>query len=260
MRADAAFSRRTTLSVKTLRQDQPPERQLDLGGPAPLLDGEATYLLPPRLTAEGTLRRMLEAALIRFGERGYHAVPVRDIARGAGVRASSMYEHRASKEELLVDLMMAGHEEHRDWLATARRESGDDPRDQMRAIVHAHVRFHATYPLLARVCNRELGSLSPARLDAVLRVRNAAVDLIRDAIERGVGQGVFRVPDVYLAAAAIGAIGIRVAEWYTPESGFGVEEVADSYALFALRLLGDGEHRSSGASDEDPVAGGRIQG
>ena len=184
---------------------------------------------------------MLVAALTRFGERGYHAVPVRDIARGAGVRASSMYEHRASKEDLLVDLMMAGHEEHRDWLAAALAGAGDDPRRQVSDIVHAHVRFHATYPLLARVCNRELGNLSPARLEQVMQVRNAAVRIIGDAIERGVRQRVFRVPDQYLASAAIGAMGIRVAEWYAPEAGFSVDEVADDYALFALRLLGDGD-------------------
>ena len=219
------------------------KRRLDLGGPAPVLP-DGTSLLPPRLTAEGTLRRMLEAALVRFGERGYHAVPVRDIARGAGVRASSMYEHRSSKEDLLVDLMMAGHEEHRDWLRAAHDGAGPDPRDQVSAIVHAHVRFHATYPLLARVCNRELGSLSPARLEQVMQVRTTTVHIISDAIERGVRRRIFDVPDVYLAAAAIGAIGIRVAEWYTPDSGFSVDEVADVYSLFALRLLGDADPRS----------------
>ncbi|MHB8681459.1 MAG: TetR/AcrR family transcriptional regulator [Acidimicrobiales bacterium] len=214
---------------------------MDLVGPAPELSGEETDLLPPRLTAEGTLRRMLVSALTRFAASGYHAVPVRDIARGVGVRASSMYEYRASKEDLLFDLMMAGHEEHRDWLVEARRGSGDDPREQLNAIVHAHVRFHATYPLLARVCNRELASLSSPRLEEVLEVRAAAVQCISEAIELGVRRGIFRVPDLYLAAAAIGAMGIRVAEWYTPESGFGIDEVADSYALFALRLLGDAD-------------------
>jgi AcrR family transcriptional regulator len=181
---------------------------------------------------------MLVAALTRFGERGYHAVPVRDIARGAGIRASSMYEYRGSKEELLGDLMMAGHEEHRHWLADALEAAGDDPRDQLGAIVRAHVLFHGTYPLLARVCNRELGSLGPKRLEQVLQVRNAAMNIITDVIEHGGREGYFFVPDDYLAGAAIGAMGIRVAEWYTPESGFAIEEVADSYALFALRLLG----------------------
>ena len=51
-------------------------------------------------------------------------------------------------------------------------------------------------------------------------------------------RGTFNVPDTYLAGAAIGAMGIRVAEWYTPESGIAVDAVADAYSLFALRLLG----------------------
>ncbi|MFN2582728.1 MAG: TetR/AcrR family transcriptional regulator [Candidatus Dormibacteria bacterium] len=209
---------------------------------APALPSEDEEgLLPPRVTAEGTFRRMLVAALIRFGDRGYHAVPVREIARGAGVRASSMYEYRASKEDLLVDLMLAGHEEHRDWLAGARDNAGDAPRDQVAAIVRAHVRFHATYPLLARVCNRELGSLSRARLEQVMQVRTTEVQIISGPIERGTRQGLFTVPDAYLAAAAIGAIGIRVAEWYTPDAGYTVDEIADAYALFALRMLGDAD-------------------
>src|SRR5579884_4312350 len=116
-------------SVPTQHMSEAGVRRLDLAGPAPLLAEDGVELLPPRCSAEGTLRRMLVAALTRFGERGYHAVPVRDIARGAGVRASSMYEYRASKEDLLFDLMRMGHEEHRDWLVAARRQSGDDPRE-----------------------------------------------------------------------------------------------------------------------------------
>ena len=208
------------------------------GAPAaqPVVDTEA--LLPPRATADGTLRRMLLSALIRFGESGYHAVPVREIARGAGIRASSMYEHRASKEELLLDLMLIGHEEHREWLRDALAGAGKEPRDQIVAVMRAHVRFHATYPLPARVCNRELGSLGPASLERVLLVRRATESLIADTMEAGVSAGVFTVPDTYLATAAVGAMGIRVAEWYGPESGVSVEDIADTYALFALRLVG----------------------
>src|SRR5579859_2782779 len=131
----------------------------DAGAPAPVPQTDPETWLPPRATADGTLRRMLLSALVLFAERGYHAVPVREIARGAGIRASSMYEHRASKEELLLDLMLIGHEEHRAWLRDALAGAGTEPRDQIVAVMRAHVCFHATYPLLARVCNRELGSL-----------------------------------------------------------------------------------------------------
>jgi AcrR family transcriptional regulator len=210
----------------------------DLGAPAPFNDVDEDSLLPARFTADGTLRRMLLSALVLFAERGYHAVPVREIARGAGIRASSMYEHRASKEKLLLDLMLIGHEEHRAWLTEALAAAGDDPCRQIDAVIRAHVRVHATYPMLTRVCNRELGSLNDDSLATVLEVRRGAERVLTTTIDRGVDAGVFDVRDSYLATAAIGAMGIRVAEWYRPNSDLSVDAVADAYALFGLRLLG----------------------
>lgn len=229
-----------------------PAGRRDLGAPAPLEIEDADRLLPPRAAADGTLRRMLLSALVRFAERGYHAVPVREIAAGAGVRASSMYEHRASKEELLFDLVLVGHEEHHAWLREALATAGDHPADQLAALVRAHVRMHATYPMLTRVCNRELASLGPESLERVLAVRRASEDLFRSVIVAGVARGVFDVPDAYLATAAIGGMGIRVAEWYRRDSPFTVEEVADAYALFALRLVGCSEGR-----EQPPAPPGR---
>jgi AcrR family transcriptional regulator len=195
-------------------------------------------LLPARVAVDGTSRRILLSALQLFGERGYHGVPVREIARGAGVRASSMYEYRASKEELLLDLVLIGHEEHSEWLRTAAAHSTAEPVHRLRELVRAHVRFHAAYPLLARVANRELAALSAEGLEQVLAVRRGSEILIEDAVQAGVDAGVFHVPHAWLAVAAIGGMGIRVAEWYGPAAGFSVEEVAETYAEFALRLLG----------------------
>src|SRR4051794_36930142 len=44
------------------------------------LDGWGSQL-PPRAQAEGTLRRLYETALVLFGNRGFHAVSVRDLTR-----------------------------------------------------------------------------------------------------------------------------------------------------------------------------------
>ena len=219
-------------------EDAPSRAEPVLGAPPSFEGVPEEALLPPDIVAGGTLRRILTSALRLFAEQGYHAVPVRAIARGAGIRASSMYEHRAAKEEILADLLTIGHTAHRDWLRTARTSVGPDPVAQLSALVHAHVRFHATYPLLARVCSRELGSLSSDRLDAVLAVRSDALHELTAPIDEGVRAGLFDVPDTYLAGAAIGALGLRVPEWYRADSGITVEELADTYSLFALRLLG----------------------
>ena len=41
-----------------------------------------------------------------------------------------------------------------------------------------------------------------------------------------------------LTAAAIGAMGMRVAQWYRPELGKTIEEIGDVYAKLALRMFG----------------------
>jgi len=37
--------------------------------------------------------------------------------------------------------------------------------------------------------------------------------------------------------AAIGAMGIRVAEWWRPDVGISVEQVEETYATFARKLV-----------------------
>ena len=193
-------------------------------------------LLPPRATAVGTHRRLLEEALVLFGERGFHGVSVREIANASGIRASSVYAHLESKEQLLFQLTLVGHEEHHELLRQALLEAGPDPVDQITRLVHAHVHMHASYPLLARVCNRELAALAPESREQVLAVRHQSEQLFLDVIERGMRMGSFDVPDPWLGLAAIGAMGIRVAEWWDDQL-YTVDHVARTYAEFAVRLL-----------------------
>jgi len=205
------------------------------GAPAP---APPAALLPDRSQATGTLRRLHEVALVQFGERGFHAVSVRDLTGELGLQASSLYAHVASKQDLLADLIRLGHEEHRDQLRLALLEAGSEPAEQIAALTRAHVRVHATYPLLTRVCNRELGSLREEQRREVLAIRLESERLFLDVIERGQRLGAFHATDAMLAVAAIGAMGMRVAEWWHPDVGVGIEELSATYAEFAVKLLG----------------------
>ena len=133
--------------------------------------------------------------------------------------------------------MLTGHEEHHDFLRQALLESGTEPADQVDRLVFAHVDMHATYPLLARVSNRELAALSPESLEKVLTIRKQSEQFFVDVITRGSRLGVFTVADPWLATAAIGAMGIRVAEWWSEDLSYTVEEVASTYGRYALSIL-----------------------
>ncbi|MGI8609583.1 MAG: TetR/AcrR family transcriptional regulator, partial [Candidatus Dormibacteria bacterium] len=56
-------------------------------------------------------------------------------------------------------------------------------------------------------------------------------------VSRGMEDGTFRTQQPWLAVAAIAGMGIRVAEWYSPDSRFNSNDVEQTYTEFALKIL-----------------------
>lgn len=197
-----------------------------------------TALLPEGLDLSPARRRLYETALQLFGDLGYHAVSIRDIGEALGQQPSAIYFHVESKLELLYELAVIGHTSHQASLRAAVLDAGRDPRHQLVAIVRAHVSTHLDFPAMARLTNREMRALPPAQLDQVLGIRTHSEQLFIDIVERGVQLGEFDAPDPFLAAKAIGAMGVRLPEWWTPASPRSADEIRDRYMDFALRIVG----------------------
>jgi len=200
------------------------------------LDSTETSLLPPGVELPPAKRRLFEAAMELFGRDGYHAVSIRDLATALGQQPSAIYFHVESKQQLLFELALMGHRAHFDTLRDALMDAGADPHEQLRALVAAHVRGHLTYPSMARLTNRELRALPPDELQTVLAIRTSTEQMFIDVLDRGVRLGAFNTTDTFLAAKAIGAMGVRLPEWWTTDSPRTLEQIVDSYVEFALKL------------------------
>jgi len=195
--------------------------------------------LPPRPATGGTRGRILLAALALFAEHGFHGTSIRDIAAESAVQSASLYAHFPSKEAILAELVLAGHEEHHTRLVTALLDSGTDPRDRLAALVRAHVQAHTDYPMLAVVANNEMHALSPAAAAPAAAVRRRSETMLAEVLAMGHQQGVFDLVHPEATAAAIGSMGIRVASWYpAPQAGLTPSQLADAYASLALRMTG----------------------
>jgi AcrR family transcriptional regulator len=195
--------------------------------------------LPPRPAADGTRGRILLAGLALFAEHGFHGTSIRDIAAEATVQSASLYAHFPSKEAILAELVLAGHEEHHTRLVTALLEAGTDPRDRLAALVRAHVQAHTEYPMLAVVANSEMHALSPPAAAPAAALRRQSEALLAEVLAMGQQQGVFDVVHLEATAATIGGMGIQVANWYpAPEAGLNPSQLADAYVALALRLAG----------------------
>jgi len=199
---------------------------------------DRSALLPPHFAAEGTRRRILEGAVRLFATQGFHGSSMRELAKVVELQASALYVHFPSKEHVLAELVRAGHEAHHQGIRAAMLEAGTDPIAQLSALVRVNVRLHATHPHLAIVVNSEMGSLSPELAAPGLALRKQSVALLQDVVERGVASGHFAVPDVLVVVAAIGATGLRVPYWYSPQSGMSIDELAEIHVELARRMVG----------------------
>nr|WP_205863344.1 TetR/AcrR family transcriptional regulator [Planosporangium thailandense] len=215
--------------------------------------------MPEGVAPPGTRGRILRAALKLFAEYGYYGASIRDIAAAVGINSATLYAHYPSKEQLLADLIVVGHEELHRRLLRALVESGSDPVEQLAALVRAQVLAHADFPLLAVVSNQELHALSPQAAAPALALREHSAELLLRVLDLGAQRGIFAVPDVRLAATAIGSIGIRVANWFHSGGAYSRERVADTFAEFALRIAGAAAlPGDAGTTGPPPVAGQSI--
>ncbi|MCW2758903.1 MAG: kstR2 1, partial [Nocardioidaceae bacterium] len=181
-------------------------------------------------------QRLKEAGVAAFSERGFHGTTTRDIAATAGMSPAALYVHHASKEELLFALCLEGHRRTL-ALVEAAEATAQEPVGQLRAIVHAFVRYHAEEHTSARVVNYELGALSPEHRAEVLAVRRGIEAAFRRPLERGVVAGVLVTASPAMAAVMLSSIGVDVARWYSDGGAWSPDELADFYTDHAIRMF-----------------------
>ncbi len=152
--------------------------------------------------ARETRRRIIEAGLRLFLERGYTATTVEQLAQAAGVAPGTVYQAFQTKQAILaaaLDVTIAGDDAplavtERDWVADASREQ--DPRRRLQLVVEGACRIAARTAPLKEVI-RDAAAVDPrARdlmredLDRRYRTQEHLVDLLLE--DRSLRPGIDR--------------------------------------------------------------------
>jgi AcrR family transcriptional regulator len=187
--------------------------------------------------SEATRGRILEAAVQAFADKGFHGTTTRDITSACGLSAAGLYVHYRSKEELLYEISLRGHETTLD-LVLQSRASAAQPAQQLVLTMGAFAAHHAREPTTARVVNYELAALSPSHYTVIRALREQISEEMREIVDAGVAAGAFKIHDSRKAAMALLSLGIDVARWYHEGGEWSPEEVAEFYVSLALRIVG----------------------
>ncbi len=172
---------------------------------------------------------ILAAAVQLFAEYGYHAAPLRDIARMTGIQAASIYYHYANKQALLVEIMETYMLQLNASLERILRDE-HDPQRRLYAAIANHIRLHTTYKNEFFIIDTEIRALEGENRTYILSLRDRYEALIQEILADGMEQGVFRRSDVKISSYAIIAMCTEVATWFRPSGRLTVQQVIDIYS------------------------------
>ena len=184
------------------------------------------------------IQEILATAAALFGERGYEAVSLEDVADRLDVTKGSLYYYFASKDELVTAAIETlGNE----W--TARLEGlpagqSGTPAERLRALVQEHVGIAVReYPAALRLflAPQDWPAAQQARIKE-LRRRHDAV--FRAVVEEGVSNGDFTVTAVDPVLQCMHAAMSQAPAWCAHLSGRARDRAIDVFADTVMMLVG----------------------
>jgi AcrR family transcriptional regulator len=193
----------------------------------------------------GTRERIVAAGLRLFYARGYTGTTVRDIAAGCGLSAGAMYNHFASKDDLLFEIIDGFHDLADDSISAGLRAASGDPADQLESLVRHFTALHIAHPLHTHVANRDYIYLPKSQRDSIVRRRRRIRTVFADVLRAGEQAGIFAFATlggddaVTAASMAILNMSVSVGEWFDDHGPRSADDIAALHARLALRLAAE---------------------
>ncbi|MFF2087050.1 TetR/AcrR family transcriptional regulator [Nocardia sp. NPDC058176] len=154
-----------------------------------------------------TRREILDTALACFGERGYHATGISDIAKRVGIAQGTFYLYFQSKHDIaeqVLDDLMARLSAALTELPPEAPATLSDYRAQAGRITDTLTRVFSDDPRAARFLLLQAAAIDDEMAERVLGFYDSAAALQSSYLQHGVDAGYFRADlDVEAAARAV---------------------------------------------------------
>jgi AcrR family transcriptional regulator len=184
--------------------------------------------------ANGTDRRIeiLKSAAAAFRRRGYHGASVDEIASALEMTKGNLYYYFENKEEILY----ACHDYSLDVLLTLMTEvqsEASSPDDKLRKLILAFIHTMLD-ELQGTALTLDLQALSPALLKRIIAKRDRFDRGLREIIQQGIDQGLFRAGDPKMIGfAMMGAVN-WITKWFDPAGPMSSEQIGQRFAEYLV--------------------------
>ena len=182
-------------------------------------------------------RRILDAALRLFAERGFDGTSVQGIVEAAEVTKGALYHYFDSKDALLYEIYHSLIARQLADLDAVLAE-GLPPREAVRRVLTGLILSTAEHIDEAKVFGREMHRLDDARMHAVRADRRRYHNTFRSLVEQGKRDGSFTTPTPAdtVTIVALGMVN-QLPRWYRTDGPKPAADLAAEVADFILAAL-----------------------
>ena len=184
--------------------------------------------------ANGTDRRIeiLKSAAAAFRRRGYHGASVDEIASALDMTKGNLYYYFENKEEILF----ACHDYSLDELLALMDEvQGEStrPDDKLRRLILAFIHMMLD-ELQATALTLDLQALSPTLLKRIITKRDRFDHGLREIIQQGMDEGLFRPGDPKMIGFAIMGAVNWITTWFGPAGPMTSADIGQRFADYLV--------------------------
>jgi len=183
------------------------------------VDTQARATSSTRETYDERLNHILQAATIVIARVGYQKASVRVVAKQAGISLAGLYHYFDSKEAMLFLIQFRTFNSLLNNLQE-KLHGVDNPVEQLRVMVRAHVGYFAENMAALKVCSHELDSLSGKAYEETRRIRRDYYDLTRSILGRVLDEHApSNTLDRHVAVMSLFGMLNWLYRWYDPKRG-----------------------------------------
>jgi AcrR family transcriptional regulator len=172
----------------------------------------------------GSKARILESAARLFGEKGYAATSMRDIAVAAEMTPSNIYNHFASKEDMLFECWRINGEINLGALAEIVA-SPAPARERLELAICSFISFLDNHILRTRMAEERRWVTDPEKQARLQTDRDTLQHYLEILVAECRGEA--SPLDVFMAATAIHQFVLSIRKWHTPACPYTLDDIVE---------------------------------
>jgi AcrR family transcriptional regulator len=175
---------------------------------------------------------ILKSAAAAFRRRGYHGASVDEIASALEMTKGNLYYYFENKEAILY----ACHDYSLDVLLKLMDDVRGDPLapdEKLRRLILAFIRMMLD-ELQGTALTLDLQALSPPLLKRIIAKRDRFDRGLREIIQEGMDEGLFRAGDPKMIGFAIMGAVNWITKWFDPAGPMSSDQIGQRFADYLI--------------------------